>query len=134
LFYFFFYNCFLRCYILETASSQLENFSKAEAGRRMGTIVCSVPEVVKWSKPNPGWIKLNWDAAIDSGKQKMGIGIIARDHTGSILFAVCASRPHVIEPTTAKVVAVWKLANVCSSLGLSKIVLEGDSLEVVKAL
>jgi hypothetical protein len=64
----------------------------------------------------------------------MGIGIIARDHTGSVLFAVCASRPHVTEPTTAEAVAVWKLADVCSSLGLSKIVLEGDSLEVVKAL
>jgi hypothetical protein len=54
-------------HILETASSQLENFSKAEAGRRMSSAVRFVPEVVKWIKPCPGWIKLNWDAAIDSG-------------------------------------------------------------------
>jgi hypothetical protein len=121
-------------HILETASSQLDNFSKAEAGRRMSNTVCSTPEVVKWSKPSPGWIKLNWDAAIDSGQQKMGIGIIARDHTGSVLAAVCASRPHVTEPTTAEAITVWKLADVCSSLGFTKVVLEGDSLEVVKAL
>ena len=64
-------------HILEIASSQLDNFSKAEVGRRMGNIDRFVPEVAKWSKPSPGWIKLNWNVAIDSGKQKMGIGIIA---------------------------------------------------------
>jgi ribonuclease HI len=121
-------------HILEAASSQLENFSKAEAGRRMRSTVRPVPEVVQWNKPNPGWIKLNWDAAIDSGNQKMGIGIIARDHTGSVLAAVCASRPHVTEPTTAEAIAAWKLADICSSLGFARVVLEGDSLEVVKAL
>jgi hypothetical protein len=64
----------------------------------------------------------------------MGIGIIAQDHTGLVLAAVCASRPYVTEPTTAEVVAAWKLADVCSSLGLTKVVLEGDFLEVVTAL
>lgn len=88
-------------HILETASSQLENFSKAEAGRRMGSSKSTAPVTMKWSKPSPGWIKLNWDAAIDTGKQKMGIGIIARDHTGTVLVAVCSSRPHVTDPTTA---------------------------------
>jgi hypothetical protein len=121
-------------HILKTASSQLDNFSKAEAGRRMSSTVRSIPEVVKWSKPSPGWIKLNWDAAIDSGKQKMRIGIIARDHMGSVLAVVCASRPHVTEPTTTEAIAAWKLADVCLSLGFAKVVLEGDSLEVVKAL
>jgi hypothetical protein len=72
----------------------------------MGTFVRSVPEVVKWSKPSPRWIKLNWDVAVDSGKQKMGIGIIARDHTGSVLAAVCTSWPHITEPTTAEAIAV----------------------------
>ena len=64
----------------------------------------------------------------------MGIGIIARDHTGSVLAVVCASWPHVTEPTTVEAVSVWKLVDVYLSLGLTKIVLEGDSLEVVKAL
>ena len=120
--------------IRESASSQIENFNKAEAGRNMGVTVLSVPEVVKLSKPSPRWIKLNWDVAVDSGKQKMRIGIIARDHTGSVLAAVCASWPHVTKPTIAESIAIWKLANICLYLGLTKIVLEGDSLEVVKAL
>jgi hypothetical protein len=55
-------------HILETTSSQLDNFSKTEAGRRMGTFIRSVHDVVKWSKPSPGWIKLNWDVAVDFGK------------------------------------------------------------------
>jgi hypothetical protein len=46
-------------HILEAASSQLENFSKAEAGRRMPSTIRSIPEVVQWNKPNLGWIKMN---------------------------------------------------------------------------
>jgi hypothetical protein len=76
-------------HILETASSQLENFRKADAGRSMGTTIRYVPEVVKGSKPSLGWIKLNWDVAVDSRMQKMGIGIIAQDHTGLVLAVIC---------------------------------------------
>jgi hypothetical protein len=38
------------------------------------------------------------------------------------------------QPTTAEAIVAWKLADVCLSLGFAKVVLEGDSLEVVKAL
>jgi hypothetical protein len=51
--------------ILETAISQLENFSKAEKGRRMESHKKPTPATDKWRKPSSGWIKFNWDAAID---------------------------------------------------------------------
>lgn len=121
-------------HILEAAASQLENFSKVEKGRRMESPKKPAPSIVKWRKPSPGWIKLNWDAAIDIECQKMGIGIIARDHSGAVLAAVSASRPRVTDPTTAEAIAAWKMAEVCVTLGYSKVILEGDSLEVVNSM
>ncbi|XP_059436112.1 uncharacterized protein LOC132169039 [Corylus avellana] len=87
-----------------------------------------------WEKPPLGIVKLNWDAAIDVGRQKMGVGIIARDHAGNVLAVFCASRPLVIDPTVAEDIVAWKATDVCMLMGFSKVILEGDSIEVVKAL
>jgi hypothetical protein len=119
--------------ILETAISQMESFNKAEKGRRM-TSHKRPAQTTIWRKPCLGWIKLNWDATIDVKQQKMVIGIIARDHAGAVLVAVSASRPHVTDPTIAKAIAAWKMVDVCISLGFPKVLLEGDSLEVVNSL
>ena len=120
--------------ILETAVSQLENYSKAEKGRRMESHKKPAPTIVKWRKPSPGWIKFNWDAAIDLECQRMGIGIIARDHTGTFLAAVSTSMPGVTDPTTAEAITSWKMAEACVTLGYSKVILEGDSIEIVNSM
>jgi hypothetical protein len=155
--------------ILETAVSQLENFSKAEKGRRMESHKKPTPTTVKWRKPSfdrtwcvRGWIKFNWDATIDLERLRMGIGIIARDHSGTVLAAVSSlmlgitdpmgigiiARDHsgtvlaavsslmlgITNPTTTEAVATWKMAEACVSLGYSKVILEGDSLEIVNSL
>jgi hypothetical protein len=38
----------------------------------------------------------------------MGIGVIARDHHGSAIAILCASKEYISEPTMAEVVAAWK--------------------------
>jgi hypothetical protein len=43
--------------------------------------------VQKWKKTPYGVVKLNWDAAINVEVQMMGLGIVARDHTGQVLAA-----------------------------------------------
>jgi hypothetical protein len=64
----------------------------------------------------------------------MGIGIITCDHSGTVLAAVSLLMPGVTDPTTAEAVAAWKMAEACVSLGYSKVILEGDSLEIVNSL
>jgi hypothetical protein len=71
-------------HIVETALSQLENFRKAERGRQMMRHSASTVAHMTWSKPQEGFIKLNWDATIDNQQQRMGIGIVAHDHTGAV--------------------------------------------------
>ncbi|XP_059431541.1 uncharacterized protein LOC132165051 [Corylus avellana] len=90
--------------------------------------------VMTWTKPREGFVKLNWDAAIDVTRQEMENGIIAHDHTGTVLAALCASRPLVTDPAIAEVIAAWKTTKVCKHMGFSKVIIEGDSLEVVTAL
>jgi hypothetical protein len=62
-------------------------FNAAECGKR-GHRHCSPSVAVqKWKKPPYGVVKLNWDAAINVEVQMMGLGIVARDHTGQVLAA-----------------------------------------------
>jgi hypothetical protein len=66
--------------------------------------------------------------------QKMGIDIVARDHNGQIVAVLVASRQLIIDPTTAEALAAWKMADLCVSMELDNIILEGDSLKVVQAM
>ncbi|GLT76792.1 hypothetical protein SLA2020_484300 [Shorea laevis] len=88
----------------------------------------------KWKKPDVGMVKGNWDAAIDFKNQRMGVGLVVRNSTGSVLAAMCSSVPFITDPTTAEVVALQKAVSVCLDLGFQRIQLEGDALEIVQAL
>lgn len=37
------------------------------------------PDYSRWTKPPVGWLKTNWDAAIDVKGKKMGLGVVVRD-------------------------------------------------------
>jgi hypothetical protein len=63
--------------VMELARSQLENYRKAESGRRMTSPPTVVTVPLKWTTPQEGFIKLNWDVALDTQHQRMGIGVIA---------------------------------------------------------
>ena len=87
-----------------------------------------------WKQPEEGFLKLNWHAAINKGTQRMGVGIIARDHGGAVVAAMCTSRPYICDPATAEALAVWILAEFCCRFGFTHIVVEGDAMEIVLAL
>jgi hypothetical protein len=116
------------------AQDQMAQFDEAESRRCAPRNEQIHTPVLLWKKPSFGVIKVNWDAAVDKEGQKMGIGIIARDHNGSIVAVLEASRKFITDPTTAEALAAWKMAELCVRMQLDNVVLEGDSLEVVQAL
>lgn len=63
----------------------------------------------------------------------MGVGLVVCDHEGRVVAVLCAPMPYVHDPTVAEALAAWRLAELCIQLGHDKIILEGDSLEVVQA-
>jgi hypothetical protein len=80
------------------------------------------------------FIKLNWDAALNRTIGRMGAGVVARDEMGQVVAAMSASRPCLPDPATAEAIASWMLAGFCCKVGFRRVLVEGDSVEVVSAL
>jgi ribonuclease HI len=85
---------------------------------------------VTWQKPPEGVYKINWDTSVDRDRCKMGMGLVVRDHAGQLIAALCASKDHITDPTSAEALAASKAAELCHRLGLEKVILEGDAVEV----
>ncbi|PNT76908.1 hypothetical protein BRADI_1g55484v3 [Brachypodium distachyon] len=62
-------------------------------------------EVHKWSRPSPGWIKLNTDAVVDQQRGVACSGIVARDETGAFMSAKCRRYDHLVEPAVIELLA-----------------------------
>jgi hypothetical protein len=47
--------------------------------------------IEKWKKTPRGYLKENWDVALDNQNAIIGLGIIARDHKGSVVAMACGA-------------------------------------------
>jgi hypothetical protein len=87
-----------------------------------------------WQKPPEGLIKVNWDEAVDGGRKVIGMGAIVRDSDGTVLAMMCDTMLFVQDPVLAEALAARRAIELCLLLGIRKIILEGDALQVVHAL
>ncbi|KAE8076401.1 hypothetical protein FH972_015056 [Carpinus fangiana] len=76
-------------------------------------------------------MKINWDEVINKNGGRMGVGIVVRDHNGVVVGAMCVTKSHIINPTIAEAVKAWQALALGKRLGLTNIIIEGVSLEVV---
>jgi len=88
----------------------------------------------KWMKPSSGTVKINWDAALCSRRNIMGVGVVARDDTGAVKAALCSYLPYVSDPSVVESLGARKAVELGRDMGFSSIVLEGDAREVVLGL
>jgi ribonuclease HI len=89
---------------------------------------------LQWSKPDAGFIKINWDTALDVRQNQIGVGIIARDEMGEVKAALCTALPYIQNPSVAEAFGARRAVEFARERGFSSIVIEGDSREVVLAL
>ncbi|KAG6678120.1 hypothetical protein I3842_14G064300 [Carya illinoinensis] len=82
-----------------------------------------MPPSTKWTAPPPNFFKVNWDAAIDKGNSKLGIGVVIRDSDGSIVTSLCSSMDLDPDPLLGKAEA-RRATSFCAKLGLDDIILE----------
>ena len=59
----------------------------------------------KWTAPQLGYVKINWDAALDKKRKLMGVGVVVRDCTGGVIASQCSTRPYINDPAVAEVMA-----------------------------
>lgn len=87
----------------------------------------------RWSPPPKGWTKLNFDGAARGNPGVAGIGCIINDESGKWL----AKLAKPINPTTnnlAEFAALEEGLQVCHYLGISNLIIEGDSQIILNAL
>jgi ribonuclease HI len=93
-----------------------------------------VRSMPKWIKPTQGEMKCNWDAAINSKKRGMGVGVVIRDDRGRVVAAKASFVSGIVNPIVAESMGAWQAVVMCCNLRFPLVVLEGDSLIVVSAL
>jgi hypothetical protein len=88
--------------LLKCATEDLEDYRKISCPPISPGPQSLLRVPIKWSPPPLGVVKINWDAYVDKTKKLMGIGILAHDHRGKVLGAMCSVQRHISDPATAK--------------------------------
>lgn len=119
--------------LLRTSMEQMEAYSKAKWQVNNQWPVPRKSVIEPWQKPSTRFIKVNWDAFVDLKGKRIEIEIIVRDHGRSVVSMLCETKANVQDVTT-KALAAWKGVELSAALGLRKIIMEGDVLDIVQAL
>ncbi|KAL4361294.1 hypothetical protein GQ457_04G002860 [Hibiscus cannabinus] len=93
-----------------------------------------LPKNVKWTPPDCGVIKLNFDASFISSSHSSVSGVVARDSQGLIMAACTYPHTGIADAFVAEAVACERAVMLAIDLGFRSIQIEGDSLSVIKKL
>ncbi|KAH9650607.1 rnase h domain-containing protein [Citrus sinensis] len=85
-----------------------------------------------WNPPLIGWYKVNVDAAIQMANSKAGLGVVIRDSSGKILATVVQSTGFRGDVACMEAEVVLFGIQVACQAKCDPIIIESDSLEVVK--
>ncbi|KAF5476041.1 hypothetical protein F2P56_007786 [Juglans regia] len=88
----------------------------------------------KWKPPDEGVTKVNFDAAIDKPNNKVGLGIVARNYEGELLFSLCASKMFSGSSDLAEAITLWRAMDLVVELDGRNVVFEGDAERVIKGV
>ena len=88
----------------------------------------------KWRPPCNNFYKANFYGAVFQDLQKAGIGVVIRDSNGEVIGALSKSSflPATVEDMEA--IACRKAVSFARDLGLEKVVFEGDSETITRAI
>jgi ribonuclease HI len=77
-----------------------------------------------------GWLKANWDAAVDLAKGHLGMGIVIQDHMGEIWAAKCVYMQGYLETHDAEGLAAFYAIQLSKETGVTNLILEGDAKSI----
>lgn len=120
--------------LVKQGIASLEEFHVANLDSVTVVGSSAASELQKWQRPLEGFIKINWDAAIDKANHQMGVGVLARDAEGVVVASLCATIPSISDPVVAETMALWRAVALCRELEFPAVHLERDSLELVQTL
>lgn len=88
----------------------------------------------RWTKPQPGWVKINVDGSWVADTDACGIGVVARDSDGAFLAGKALHVTDIFSAVQAEAVAAREGAVMAVERGFPNFVIESDSLQIVTAV
>lgn len=92
------------------------------------------PSVVQWKPLVVGYIKINFDASVTCNPPCIGLGAVARSHTGEVIAWSRRRVQYIQDPELAEAMATILAVNLAISLQHSQFEIESDCLNLVKML
>ncbi|KAF5953034.1 hypothetical protein HYC85_010978 [Camellia sinensis] len=89
---------------------------------------------VQWSAPEDGWVKINFNGARFRDLQMVRVGAIIWNHSGEVMAALSEQFPFWVDANCVEAFAASKAIDLARELGFTDVQVEGDSLNIVKAL
>ncbi|XP_065631673.1 uncharacterized protein LOC136068448 [Quercus suber] len=87
-----------------------------------------------WRAPPAEEFKLNFDAALFSDQHCSGFGAIIRNSSGEVMAGMSVKGPYVNSSEEAEVLACRRAVEFSKEIGFSRVIIEGDCLNVMRAL
>ena len=81
-----------------------------------------------------GTRKVNWDTAVNGQGRRIGIGAIVQDHNEEVLAMLSKTTASIKDPTTAEALVARRGVELRMLLGIMKLILERNALQIVQAL
>ena len=102
--------------IVHEAVAALEDFRRVNQNDEQQEGLADSRHEEKWKPPSANMIKINWDAAADSKKGIVGMGIIARDGNSLFLAAEAKQISLYAEPVVAETMVALHALIFCKEL------------------
>jgi ribonuclease HI len=92
------------------------------------------PAEQKWQAPRGDVLKINCDGAFSTETKTGGWGFVVRDQYGDIRGAGAGFIPRAVSAAQAEMLACEAAAKASAGWGISKVVIESDSTNLIKAM
>uniref|UniRef100_A0A803NPI6 RNase H type-1 domain-containing protein n=1 Tax=Cannabis sativa TaxID=3483 RepID=A0A803NPI6_CANSA len=88
----------------------------------------------QWSVPNEDTIKINVDASVFTSPSFFGIGWIARDHSGTLLYVAAIRKQGRVESVCAEAMGLKEVLSWIKTQNFQKVVVESDCQTAINSL
>ena len=95
---------------------------------------CDFLKPKHWDPPPVGWVMMNVDAALFPKTNRMGLGIVCRNHRGEFLAACRQGFDKITNPELAEAIAFRQAILFASRLPYKQVIIATDCLSLIKKL
>jgi hypothetical protein len=88
--------------IIEQTRQEIVLLKTLTEGEKKQSTLVGDPPSSSWKAPPQGWYKANWDAGVDKKHGRVGLGVVIRDHLGTLWAVKSQTRHGFLDPSAAE--------------------------------